>query len=139
MLSIRIKVILTVTQLHSNPQSHSHTQSQSTESHRHTATQQSRSTNPTADPEFRPVAHTIAERNTLLLSSRIGHPFLVGLRAAFQTRACLYLVMDYMPCGDLYHHLRKEQRFTEESRQPPSTISLYLLAAPCSSLKLVYP
>jgi len=60
------------------------------------------------------VAHTIAERNTLLLSSRMRHPFLVGLHASFQTKTSLYLVMDYMPCGDLYHYLRKEKTFSED-------------------------
>jgi len=59
------------------------------------------------------VAHIIAERNTLLLCSRLGHPFLVGMHASFQTRSSLYLVMDYMECGDLYHYLRKEKRFSE--------------------------
>ena len=59
------------------------------------------------------VAHTIAERNTLLLSSRLKHPFLVGLQASFETPKNLYLLMDYMECGDLYHYLSKEKRFPE--------------------------
>lgn len=49
------------------------------------------------------VEHTKAEREIL---AEIKHPFLMGLHYAFQTKHKLYMVMDYMPGGELYIHLR---------------------------------
>ncbi|GAA5975752.1 hypothetical protein JCM11641_005862 [Rhodosporidiobolus odoratus] len=58
------------------------------------------------------VAHTIGERKILQRSS--DSPFLLGLKFSFQTQADLYLVMDYKSGGELFHHLQKEGRFTED-------------------------
>ncbi|BGP16551.1 hypothetical protein JCM10213_000537 [Rhodosporidiobolus nylandii] len=58
------------------------------------------------------VAHTIGERKILQRSS--DSPFLLGLKFSFQTDADLYLVMDYKSGGELFHHLQKEGRFTED-------------------------
>jgi serine/threonine protein kinase len=33
---------------------------------------------------------------------------------SFQDRETLYLVMDFLPGGDLRHHIAKKRRFTEE-------------------------
>jgi serum/glucocorticoid-regulated kinase 2 len=57
------------------------------------------------------VDHTLAERKVL---EAFQHPFLVGLRYAFQTPAKLYLVMDFYDGGELFFHLRKVKRFTED-------------------------
>jgi serine/threonine protein kinase len=48
------------------------------------------------------VARTATERRVL---QRIRHPFLVTLHFAFQSRTKLYLVIDFMPGGDLHHWL----------------------------------
>ncbi|CDR40483.1 RHTO0S05e04038g1_1 [Rhodotorula toruloides] len=58
------------------------------------------------------VAHTIGERKILQRSS--DSPFLLGLKFSFQTETNLYLVMDYKSGGELFHHLQKEGRFTED-------------------------
>ncbi|KAK4704769.1 serine/threonine protein kinase SCH9, partial [Phenoliferia sp. Uapishka_3] len=58
------------------------------------------------------VAHTIGERKILQRSD--GSPFLLGLKFSFQSDTDLYLVMDYKSGGELFHHLQKEGRFTED-------------------------
>jgi serum/glucocorticoid-regulated kinase 2 len=57
------------------------------------------------------VDHTKAEREVL---SAFQHPFLMGLKFAFQTTERLYLVMEFFRGGELFFHLRKMKRFTEE-------------------------
>lgn len=56
------------------------------------------------------VEHTISERKIL---AAMQHPFLMGLRYAFQTKTKLYLVMDFYRGGELFFHLKNERRFTE--------------------------
>ncbi|GAA5882505.1 hypothetical protein JCM16303_001767 [Sporobolomyces ruberrimus] len=58
------------------------------------------------------IAHTIGERKILQRSS--DSPFLLGLKFSFQTEQDLYLIMDYKSGGELFHHLQKEGRFTED-------------------------
>lgn len=53
---------------------------------------------------------TLAEK-TILQSNR--HPFLVSLEYAFQTETKLYFVLEFMVGGELYSHMKREQRFTE--------------------------
>lgn len=57
------------------------------------------------------VEHTRTERNVL---GRIDHPFIVGLNYAFQTTDKLYLVLDYCAGGELFFHLGREGKFTED-------------------------
>ncbi|MDC0510939.1 AGC family serine/threonine-protein kinase [bacterium] len=56
------------------------------------------------------VGHTMTERKAL---QNIRHPFIVQLHFAFQTGNKLFLVMDYVPGGDLYYHLKKQKKFPE--------------------------
>jgi len=42
------------------------------------------------------------------------HPFVVGLKYAFQTDAKLYLVLDYLSGGEIFFHLSKEVKFSVE-------------------------
>jgi len=60
--------------------------------------------------ERKQVDHTVTERAVM---GRISHPFIVGLKYAFQTSDKLYFVMDYCPGGELFFHLGKEGRFHE--------------------------
>ena len=64
------------------------------------------------------VEHTKTERSVLqALAGGIKHPFVVKLNFAFQTpgpAGKLYMVMDYVPGGDLYYHLRRRRRFSED-------------------------
>lgn len=54
------------------------------------------------------VEHTMAERKVM---ETITHPFLMRLHYAFQNATRLYFVMDYLPGGELFFHLRKDRRF----------------------------
>ncbi|KAF7433290.1 hypothetical protein PC9H_005240 [Pleurotus ostreatus] len=58
------------------------------------------------------VAHTIGERK--ILQRSLESPFLVGLKFSFQTETDLYLVTDFKSGGELFWHLQRETRFTEE-------------------------
>lgn len=58
------------------------------------------------------VAHTIGERK--ILQRSLESPFLVGLKFSFQTDYDLYLVTDFKSGGELFWHLQKETRFSEE-------------------------
>lgn len=44
---------------------------------------------------------------------KIKNPFIVNLHFAFQTDEKLYFIMDFLNGGELFYHLRREQRFTE--------------------------
>ncbi|KAG9510063.1 Ribosomal protein S6 kinase beta-1, partial [Fragariocoptes setiger] len=55
-------------------------------------------------------AHTKAERNIL---ESIKHPFIVDLIYAFQTCGKLYLILEYLPGGELFMHLEREGVFSE--------------------------
>lgn len=57
-------------------------------------------------------AHTKAERNIL---ESIKHPFIVDLIYAFQTGGKLYLILEYLPGGELFMHLEREGIFSEET------------------------
>jgi len=55
--------------------------------------------------------HTKAEKNIL---QKLVHPFLVNLVYAFQTADKLYFIMDYINGGELFYHLQKEEKFTDD-------------------------
>jgi serine/threonine protein kinase len=53
----------------------------------------------------------ISELNVMQceLLGKIGRQeFLVGIRETFQNQANIYLVMEYLPMGDLYYYLRRK-------------------------------
>ena len=54
--------------------------------------------------------HTKTERDIL---QHVHNPFLMKMHYAFQTEDKLYMVMDFLNGGELFFHLRKEQRFDE--------------------------
>ncbi|EIW67606.1 protein kinase Sch9 [Tremella mesenterica DSM 1558] len=58
------------------------------------------------------VAHTIGERK--ILQRSLECPFLVGLKFSFQTELDLFFVTDYKCGGELFWHLQREGRFSEE-------------------------
>lgn len=60
--------------------------------------------------QFNNETHTKAEREIL---ERLDFPFIMKLRFAFQTSERLYLVTDFMQGGEIYTHLKKEERFEE--------------------------
>ena len=59
------------------------------------------------------IEHTKAERNVL---TRMKHiPFIVGVHYAFQTDEALFLVLDFVPGGELFFHLKEHGRFAEKA------------------------
>lgn len=56
------------------------------------------------------LAHTQTERNIL---QNIQHPFLVNLKFAFQTPDKLYMVLEFMGGGELFHWLKEHRKFSE--------------------------
>ncbi|KAK4886632.1 hypothetical protein RN001_002903 [Aquatica leii] len=54
---------------------------------------------------------TLTENRIL---KRINHPFLISLKYSFQTPNHLCFVMDYINGGELFFHLRRFTKFTEE-------------------------
>ncbi|KAF5226715.1 putative rac serine-threonine kinase [Trypanosoma cruzi] len=56
------------------------------------------------------LSNIAAEKHIL---QTISHPFIVSLHYAFETKKCLYLVLDFLPGGELFFHLAKEKVFDE--------------------------
>lgn len=57
------------------------------------------------------VEHTKTERSVL---GYVKHPFIVGLNMAFQSKDKLYFVLDYCAGGELFFHLGKVGKFSEQ-------------------------
>ncbi|KAH8923080.1 Pkinase-domain-containing protein [Atractiella rhizophila] len=57
------------------------------------------------------VTHTLAERSVL---AKVNNPFITPLKFAFQSPDKLYLVLAFVNGGELFHHLQREGRFSEE-------------------------
>jgi len=57
------------------------------------------------------VEHTKTERSVL---EKVQHPFIVKLKYAFQNAKKLYFVLEYCPGGELFFHLSRAHKFTEE-------------------------
>ena len=57
------------------------------------------------------ITHTKTEREIL---EKIDHPFIAKLYFAFQNKEKLYILTEYMPGGELFYHLHREEFFTEE-------------------------
>lgn len=61
--------------------------------------------------EFDLIGRTKTERDVLISAN---HPFIVSARYAFQDDVKVYLVLDFVPGGELFQRLKEEGRFTEE-------------------------
>jgi RAC serine/threonine-protein kinase len=57
------------------------------------------------------VEHTKSERAILM---KLNHPFLVRLHYSFQTADKLYFIMDFINGGELFFHLQKDRKFSED-------------------------
>jgi serine/threonine protein kinase len=58
------------------------------------------------------VEHVLSERAIL---NEINHPFIVTMSAAFQDARNLYMTLEYVIGGELFSHLRKAGRFSNET------------------------
>ena len=57
---------------------------------------------------------TLMEKLVLALEDKNKPPFLTALKTSFQDEDNLYMVMEFLPGGDLLFHLLKENRFSDE-------------------------
>lgn len=48
-----------------------------------------------------------------VLADVVGHPFITNLLASFSDADSLYMLLDYVPGGELFSYLRKFRRFAE--------------------------
>ena len=55
------------------------------------------------------VKHAFAERNILMMAQ---NPFITRLLSTFQNKESFFLALEYMPGGDLAHHLAKNKFFS---------------------------
>ncbi|KAI0256484.1 kinase-like domain-containing protein [Lactifluus subvellereus] len=60
---------------------------------------------------LRQVEHVKAERRIL---SRVRHPFIVDLYATFQDSLNIYMLLSFVPGGELFTHLRRAGRFSPD-------------------------
>ncbi|KAG2485663.1 hypothetical protein HYH03_015635 [Edaphochlamys debaryana] len=61
--------------------------------------------------ESKQIEHVINERK--ILEEACSHPFCVRLCGAYQDKASLYLLQEWVPGGELFHHLDVEGAFDE--------------------------
>lgn len=80
------------------------------------------------------VEQTITERSILL---RTRNPFLVGAHFTFQTDAKLFMILDYVPGGELFGRLKDETTFSE-SRVRLYAAEIALGLGHLHSLGLIY-
>lgn len=59
----------------------------------------------------RQIEHTLTERRIM---ATMQHHFVLALRVAFQSHDRLFMLTDYCPGGEVFFHLKKMRRFTEE-------------------------
>lgn len=57
------------------------------------------------------VDHIKSER---MILSQIDHPYIVKMYACFQNTRCVYMLLEYLPGGELFSRLRREGRFSED-------------------------
>lgn len=60
---------------------------------------------------LRQIEHINAERSIL---QQIRHPFIVNMKAAFKDASYLYIAMECVSGGELFTHLRRMGKFTNE-------------------------
>lgn len=53
-------------------------------------------------------------KSEVRILSMIEHPFIVNMAGHFQDPAALYMVIEYVQGGELYSHLRREVRFSDD-------------------------
>ncbi|KAK4199697.1 kinase-like domain-containing protein [Triangularia verruculosa] len=62
--------------------------------------------------KLKQIDHVRHERQ--ILSDVSGHPFITSFQASFSDHDFLYILLDYIPGGELFTYLRKYRRFDED-------------------------
>lgn len=60
--------------------------------------------------KLKQVEHTLNEKRVLICCK---HPFIVEMAYAFKDNSNLYMIMQYVPGGEIFSHLRRSGRFKE--------------------------
>ncbi|KAL4429940.1 hypothetical protein ABPG74_000306 [Tetrahymena malaccensis] len=53
--------------------------------------------------------------NERQILENLDHPFIINMYSAFQDKYNLYLIMDYLPGGDLRYHIKQTKIFSEQN------------------------
>ena len=69
--------------------------------------------------------------------SMIQNPFIVNMVGHFQDPVALYMVIEYVQGGELYSHLRREVRFSDEKSRF-YTMEIVLAFSYLHNLKIIY-
>ncbi|EGR31225.1 protein kinase a catalytic subunit, putative [Ichthyophthirius multifiliis] len=81
------------------------------------------------------IEQALTEKKILQLSD---HPFVVKLKFAFQNTYNIYFIMEYMPGGELFHHIKTRKRFSEKTVQYYSSQVILALEYLHETLNIVY-
>ncbi|KAJ2895288.1 putative camp-dependent protein kinase catalytic subunit protein [Zalerion maritima] len=65
--------------------------------------------------KLKQISHVQHERQILESVTSTHHPFITNLVGSFSDASCLYLLLEYVPGGELFSYLRKYRRFDEPS------------------------
>ncbi|CAD7698152.1 unnamed protein product [Ostreobium quekettii] len=58
--------------------------------------------------KLKQVEHVISEKKIL---GEVHHPFIANLISTYQDAQCVYMLLEYVPGGELFYHLKKAGRF----------------------------
>mmetsp|Transcript_3043 Transcript_3043/g.10694 ORF Transcript_3043/g.10694 Transcript_3043/m.10694 type:complete len:367 (+) Transcript_3043:73-1173(+) len=58
------------------------------------------------------VEHILSEK---MILAQVDHPFVVNLFATYKDEKNLYMLMEYVPGGEIFSHLRRAGRFTNDT------------------------
>lgn len=84
--------------------------------------------------EHEHVEQSIVERDIYI---KTRHPFLVSAHYSFQTPESIFLILDYVPGGELFERLKQESKF-DEPRAKLYAAEIMLALGHLHSLKLIF-